>query len=618
MPADRPIRRGQLISPFGVGSMVSFPRDEALMTAGLDAWTAHAKRQCPADWLVREERLEARLGVTHLRLPPDHRDPGVGVQLPNQDVPFVRFPKWHYCHYCGGMEELTLFSSRQRCRARAWPNRNCVQRARKPWLIPVRFVAACPLGHIQDFPFMEWVHHGRLVGNQCQLRLLAGRSSAGLSGTRITCTCGEGRSLGGIFDFSEQNGGALHRIGCDCQGFRPWFGEWENPLGCGQFLQVVQRGASNVYFPQVVSSIYLPLWAEAAAGGIVRALEDPRIWGPLSSGLVGGKISLDRCEMAASVRGLDPKDLLVAAQRKLEGIPEPSALIGQTEEAFRRSEYDALKAGRGAPQTDLLSRDRNARAYKSPVSAALSHLALVQKLRETRALSGFTRILPPDGNLTSPRLQRLALDQRIDWLPAMIVRGEGIFLEFATGQMDTWMGRTPVIADRIHRLRDRYNQRRMEQGQPPRPVSPQFVLLHTFAHVIINQLAYDCGYGSASLRERLYCDLNDPADPMCGVLIYTASGDSEGSMGGLVRQAKEGLFENIVMRAVQKAGWCSSDPVCIESEGQGADNCNLAACHSCCLLPETSCEEGNRLLDRALLVGTPGEPGIGFFTSLVS
>ena len=294
MPADRPIRRGQLISPFGVGAMVSFPRDEALMTAGLDAWTAYAKKQCPPDWLVREERLEARLGVTHLRLPPDHRDSGTGVQFPNQDVPFVRFPRWHYCHFCGGMEELSLFGNRQRCKAYPWPTRNCVQRARKPWLIPVRFVAACPRGHIQDFPFMTWVHRGQECAAGGQLRLQAGRSSAGLTGIRIMCTCGQSRSLGGIFDFSEDTGGALHRIGLDCQGFRPWLGEWENPAGCGEFLQVVQRGASNVYFPCVVSSIYLPLWAEAAAGGIVKALEDPRIWGPLSSRLVAGKNSMDR------------------------------------------------------------------------------------------------------------------------------------------------------------------------------------------------------------------------------------------------------------------------------------------------------------------------------------
>jgi hypothetical protein len=614
MPADRPIRRGQLISPFGVGAMISFPRDESLMTAGLDAWTDHARKKCPPDWLIREERLEARLGVTHLRLPPEHRDPGTGVTYANEDIPFVRFPRWHYCHYCGGMEELPLFANnRQRCRAFPWPTRNCVPRTRKPWLIPVRFVTACPRGHIQDFPFMEWAHRGQAWTDACRLRLLAGRSSAGLTGIKISCTCGQTRSLGGIFDFNEERGGALHRIGCDCRGLRPWLGEWENPPGCGEFLQVVQRGASNVYFPHVVSSIYLPLWAEAAATGVVRALEDPRIWGPLSSGLVDGKISGDRCDMVASIRNLDPEELRSAAQRKLEGIAEPAVLATQSEEAFRRSEFDALKAGRGAPQSDLLVEPATVQDYAAPVSTSFSHLALIHKLRETRALAGFTRLLPPDGSLASPRLQRLGLDRRIDWLPAMIVRGEGIFVEFDRVHLDAWLNRTPTIRDRIGLLNRTYNTRRIAQGQNPRAVTPEFVLLHTFAHVLINQLAFDCGYGSASLRERLYCADDNPNEPMCGVLIYTASGDSEGSMGGLVRQGDRGTFENIVARAIQKATWCSSDPVCIESHGQGADNCNLSACHGCCLTPETSCEEGNRLLDRALLVGKPGEPNIGFF-----
>jgi hypothetical protein len=209
------------------------------------------------------------------------------------------------------------------------------------------------------------------------------------------------------------------------------------------------------------------------------------------------------------------------------------------------------------------------------------------------------------------------LDQRIDWLPAMIVRGEGIFVEFDRDRLDAWIKRTSVIRERIEQLNSNYNVRRSTQGQSPRLISPQFVLLHTFAHVVINQLAYECGYGSASLRERLYCGPGDGNDPMCGVLIYTASGDSEGSMGGLVRQACQGTFENIVIRAIQRAGWCSSDPVCIESNGQGSENCNLATCHGCYLLPETSCEEGNRLLDRALLVGRPGEPYIGFFSTLM-
>lgn len=616
MPADRPIRRGQLISPFGVGAMVSFPRDESLMTAGLDVWTAHARQKCPADWLVREERLEARLGVTHLRLPPDHRDPGKGVAHPNENVPFIRFPRWHYCHHCGGMEQLSIFGGRQQCKAWPWPRRNCVERRKKPWLIPVRFVAVCEKGHIQDFPFMEWVHREGIPGDGCGLRMRAGRSSAGLTGIVVECRCGQFRSLGGIFDFNEK-GGALHRMGTDCSGLRPWLGEWENPKGCGEFLQVVQRGASNTYFPHVVSSIYLPLWAEDAAGGVVKALEDPRVWGPLSSGLVDGKISADRCEMVASMRNLDPEDLRVAAQRKLDGIPAASTLRDQSEEEFRRSEYEALKNERGAPRSDLLVERASLGDYAQTIAECFSHLALVHKLRETRALAGFTRVLPPDGNLASERLRELKRDSRIDWLPATIVRGEGIFFEFDDARVCEWVARTSTIAQRINGLSAHYNERRITNGQEQRPIRAKFVLMHTFAHVLINQLAFECGYGSASLRERIYCEFTDKENPMSGVLIYTASGDSEGSMGGLVRQGQAGTFENIVLRAIQRAAWCSSDPVCIESSGQGADSSNLAACHGCALLPETSCEEGNRLLDRAMLTGTPLHSEIGFFSNLL-
>jgi hypothetical protein len=517
------------------------------------------------------------------------------------------------------MEELPLFAkSKAKCSAWPWPTRSCVDRKKKPYLIPVRFVAACVRGHIQDFPFMAWVHRNATPADGCRLRLLAGRSSAGLTGIKITCTCGQIRSLGGIFDFNDQDGGALHRLGCDCEGFRPWLGEWENPSGCGEFLQVVQRGASNVYFPQVMSSIYLPLWVESASSGVVKALEDPRVWEPLSSGLVDGKISTDRSEMVASMRGLDPEEFHKAAQRKLEGIPEASKLSTQTESAFRQSEYDALKTGHNAPQSDLLVKPAQLEDYESSISSCFSHLSLVHKLRETRALAGFTRILPPDGDLGSDRLQGLSLDRRIDWLPATIVRGEGIFIEFDRARLDAWGASHPEIDKRIEHMNHAYNARRIAQGQLPRLITANLVLLHTFAHILINQLAYDCGYGSASLRERLYCDIGEDDCLMSGVLIYTASGDSEGSMGGLVRQGDPGIFEKLVTRAIQKATWCSSDPICIESPGQGTDSCNLAACHGCCLIPETSCEEGNRLLDRALLIGTPTDPSIGFFTDLLS
>jgi hypothetical protein len=178
-----------------------------------------------------------------------------------------------------------------------------------------------------------------------------------------------------------------------------------------------------------------------------------------------------------------------------------------------------------------------------------------------------------------------------------------------------WM-ESDTAVKRVRDLLARYNQTRMQRGIFPRLVDARFMMIHTLAHALIKELTFSCGYGSAALRERLYCNLEDTACPMNGFLIYTASGDSEGTLGGLVAQGSPTRFGRLVHDALVRASWCSNDPVCMESPDGGAFSSNLAACHSCVLLPETSCEEGNRLLDRAFLAGTIDDPDVGFFRNL--
>jgi hypothetical protein len=202
------------------------------------------------------------------------------------------------------------------------------------------------------------------------------------------------------------------------------------------------------------------------------------------------------------------------------------------------------------------------------------------------------------------------------WLPAIVVRGEGIFLQVSEDRLQKWIARHGATLDgRLCLMGQNMAALATRRHQEVRLTSPRFVLLHSFAHLLINQLVQDCGYGSASLRERIYSADGD--NPMAGILIYTAAGDSEGTMGGLVRMGQPDRLDDLVTRALDKAQWCSTDPVCIESKGQGPDNCNLAACHSCALLPETSCEEQNRLLDRGVVIGTIDRPDLGFFASEV-
>jgi hypothetical protein len=604
----RPIRRTQLISPWGIGAIVNFPGDESLMTCGLDVWP-YPTGNALAEFQVAEERLRDRVGVDHFRLPHDYRIPGPGVRNAGREIPFVRFPLWHYCPNCGGMKKLGMFSDKERCPAPKFDKGlTCIGRKgwQLPWLLPVRFIAACSEGHIQDFPFMEWVHRKAPPGPTCLLRLRAGRSSSLLSGVVIQCSCGQEQTLTGAF-----NEGALDDIQ-KCLGARPWLGEMPSPPGtCGGRLHVLQRGGANVYTPHVMSSIYLPPSAVQGTREIIEALEDPVVWNLLSQGLVDGLVDQTRCQMVAAMRFLDAGELERAANEKLSGTARARTTVGQSEEEYRQAEYQVLSQGGGNDKVDLFAVPRELTDYAAIVQRFFQSIVLVHKLRETRTLVGFSRILPEDGRDFDARKRDLASDTRINWLPAIVVRGEGIFLELHSDQLDQWLADRD-LQRRVSLLAGPYNQRRAERQQKKRTIVPRFVLLHTLAHLLINQLSYDCGYGSSSLRERLYCQ-QEHGLGMNGLLIYTASGDSEGTCGGLVRQGHPGRLETTLIRALRKALWCSTDPICMESRGQGPDSCNLAACHCCALLPETSCEEQNRLLDRAVVVGTPDNPSLGFF-----
>lgn len=622
------MRRSQLIAPYGVGSIVNFPMDESLMTCGLDAWP-FALRDCPPDFKVDEERLQQRLGTNHFRLPPDYRIPGFGVKHADLKIPFVRFPRWHYCRRCGDMRQLGLFSELPRCRGTKFSEgQSCsdTPEKKRQRLQAVRFIAVCPKhAHIQDFPFMDWVHRKQPATADCRLRYRTSGTTAGLAGITIRCSCGESQNMAGAFGEN-----ALQSSGVDvtCAGRRPWLGEADSPNGtCGQVLRVVQRGASNVYFDHTASSIYLPLWAEDSKRPVVEALDDPSVWGPLSSGLVDGAISLDRCQLLCGLRGIplsDAEELREAAQRKMDGIVEP---VGppvtqgnpyEEEERYRQAEYEALRTGRGGIQTDLYVtvHEMAAGRYDDPIQGFFSKIGLVHKLRETRALLGFSRYIPDDERSPAEKMNELRLAPSLRWLPASVTRGEGIFFELDDVKLTQWLN-IQDVGDRVRHLEDNYNAPSGRQPIHGRTVVAKFVFLHTLAHLLINQLSFECGYGSSSLRERIYCNAEFPEQPMSGFLIYTAAGDSEGTMGGLVRQGEPGRLEGMLRRALRHAAWCSYDPVCVESDGQGPDSCNLAACHGCAILPETSCEEGNRLLDRVLVAGLPTRSELGYFGEFV-
>ncbi|MEY3948606.1 MAG: hypothetical protein RL512_1417, partial [Bacteroidota bacterium] len=409
MPANKPVRRSQLISPWGVGQMINFPKDESLMVAGLDLWEIKFRElersKSLDEFIVEEERLAKRLRVKNFRLPPDYRDNPLEKTNQFLKIPFVRFPKWHYCTNCGYMHKVPIYHhEKPRCLGIRFTDRSCAgtptNRRRK--LIPVRFISICPHGHLEDFPFEEWVHNGSKCSQDNPiLRLRAGRSSGALSGIEISCSCGSKKSMAGAF-----NEHALTKIGVTCHAERPWLGEEHdrrNTGHCSQELRVVQKGASNVYFSNVKSSIYLPQWEPSVDGELIDILE--KNWDFLNNGRVNNDFDRNRFSFVVTQKlkvDFDKIDfwidkLLDGARKKVTGYD--SMQTTDSEEFYRKMEYDAILKEPGSENQDFYVTKIEANEYKenTAVRNSFDAICLLHKLRETRAFTGFSRWLPEDG-----------------------------------------------------------------------------------------------------------------------------------------------------------------------------------------------------------------------------
>jgi Domain of unknown function (DUF1998) len=626
MPSG-PIRRSQLIAPFGVGAMVVVRGGISLISGGLDHWFEYESGEADSsqidkeEYLVEEWRLQRRLTVNRFYLPPDYRIKGK-KPAPNTklSIPFLRFPQAHFCPWCKRLENMPLTErSFLKCV-------ECATRGKKNYLVQVPFVAMCDCGHIQDFPWREWVHRSATPDCNMPIRLFATGGST-LAAQEVRCDCGKTRNLAQIMNTDQNGENSFLSRNLDesgtffyCQGKRPWLGTEESSK-CQRPLRGTLRSASNVHFADQKSAIYLPRSSDDAPEDLVSLMEEP----PLSS-LIKILLGAGAAIVPEMLRGqqrtlLQPySDLQIAAALKI--ISSGASVTIDTvdgdddETAFRRAEFNVIKDPRTGDQ--LSTKQVNLAEYEAEIVKYFSNIMLVEKLRETRALTGFTRVMPENSLSQKQRKDIMWLNPPTyenSWLPAYVVYGEGIFIEFDYETLNDWENREDVKT-RIIGLSHRFGELQRKRGIQEQKISSRFLLLHTFSHVLMNRLTFECGYSSASLRERLYISDNKVA-PMAGLLIYTAAGDSEGTLGGLVRMGKAGYLEPVIRRALEGAHWCSADPVCMEigaRGGQGPDSCNLAACHNCALVPETACEQFNRFLDRALLIGDSQNNLTGYFS----
>jgi len=627
-----PLRRSELISPFGVGSISTNNEGLNIMTGALDRWY-NGKQLDISEYIFHESRLEKILGVKEFRLPPDFRSSvgkiNTGAQK-NMDIkiPMSLFPTWFYCNRCKQMEKLHL----------ADMDKKICKNCKRGYIVQVPFVVVCKHGHIDDFPWVEWVHES--IDSSCTgpLKLIS-TGGATLTSMRVECTsCGEKRRLQGVTsnkgnkDESPLSSGVEKGKKYLCTGRKHWYGTNDTAHeACNEIPYVLLKNSNNVYYPNVISAIYLPGDYSEDMKKAVEYLKKEHVLHELK--MLKSFIE-ERSDLAQFLKqkykaDLSEIDLNIIEKALLYVEEEENEVESEIEYEdiqlnLKFQEYCSLLENIDSEHLKITTEYDAIRDNHILKKYGIKKIHLVPKLRDTRVLYSFQRVLSEQriskDTIKSGRelMFKEPYNPDNNWLPGYNIYGEGIFIEFDKEGLERWETENADLRKHFQLMISRYEQGVHNGIIPEKEISPRFVMLHTLAHLMISEMIFECGYSTSALRERLYISKNTGKE-MNGLLIYTASGDSEGTMGGLVRLGQCGNLIPILNKALDKSQWCSSDPVCVDigiSSGQGIHSLNIAACHNCTYLPETSCEEFNMFLDRSLLIGTPEKKEIGFFANI--
>ena len=497
--------------------------------------------------------------------------------------------------------------------------------ARRP-AVPARYLLACIDGHLDEFPYDLWVHHGGKCseGEFPFLKMIDRVAGKGASAMIVCETCGLRRGM------NEAQGEAGRAKLPKCRGRHPHLDAFA-PKGCPNETRLMLVGASNLWFPATESIIVMP---ESSAEQAVDLADKIRIALGENLAKFGNQLEVirallqDRVDEVSDLDDEQLSELLAKAAAPLPTVEEQHERIEQWDPVdLLVPEWNYLQLDPlGERHTDeksgltLSKRERHA-----SLPTQVSRVLAVEKLRKVNALIGFTRIDAMDRVSDLPRrLVPLSRSRQPAWTVATEDRGEGVFLQLDEAAVAAWEAKVEQSTIwQAHREAHRRNfaNRTSETAKPVDPDTrlkpPRYWLVHTLAHVLIRQMAMECGYSAASLTERLYAwPGTEGRPPAAGLLISTTASDSDGTLGGLVALSDPELLKEIVTKALRRATRCSSDPVCaMRTPQEPEDFLHGAACHCCVMASETSCERSNRFLDRRFLLDLPGSDD-GFFGSI--
>ena len=605
------VRPSQLLWTYGPGALIDLP-SLSVVTLGIDQWEKDRCQPIAEPRLLAAVRKVLGPQVENLRAPPFQKselvDPWSAEA--NIGVPVRPFPRWMRCVKCGLLSpfDAGLFEIKEnpfRPERTRFVHKGCRgskgdQPAKDADAVPARFLLACRDGHLDDFPWHYFVHGGN---SSCKgtLRFFESGASLQTENLWVKCdACGASRSMAHAF------GKAGKENLPSCRGRHPHLDHFDEE--CDEEARAVLLGSTNSWFPITLSALAIP----QAKDPLGQLIQDG--WaifqGVTAEALV--PIVVQTLKATGGLPGIEKhsaSDIWVAIEAHRNGGGQ--VVVGEAD--IKGPEWEVLTAAN--PPADYPHFMSKKVATPPGFENRIGRVLLLERLREVNALLGFTRVeAPEEASNPDERPQMAGLARRKpDWVPANQVHGEGIFIQFDEAALRTWAAQDGV--ERLNGMlegghRGWRNSRHLDpnEGYP----GIRYAMLHTLSHLLIRELALECGYNAASIRERIYADVSG-ANPQAGILIYTAAADSDGTLGGLVDLGKPENLGRLLEQALNRAKICSSDPLCSEHDPAKDRSLHAAACHACSLVAETSCERGNRYLDRSLLVPTLDRADAAFF-----
>jgi hypothetical protein len=577
----------------------------SVLVGGLDDWDETKQAVISEDRLLAAVRTETGLeAVRELRSAPwEPETRNAFDSWAFTGVPVTPFPRWLRCSRCAYLGPIdsglfVLETQPYRPDRARYVHKNCSGRGRAPTAVPARFVIACPRGHLDEFPWVEFVHKDALCSGNPILEAVDLGTGSRSTDVMIKCrTCQQKGFMAQAF--GERAEQVLPR----CRGRSPQLRRFDTS-GCSEQATAMLLGASNAWFAATRTVLSIP----ASADTVEQLVAEH--WAILTNVESAAELP-NLLRYVPALKALDGHDIQavwVAIEARRTAIRE--AAPASEERDLVGPEWDVFTHPSGTPAGDdfRLIETRPPDGFEPWFEPTV----LVERLREVTALIGFTRVDGPDAeahNLAPVSRYRPA------WVPAAQSRGEGIFLRLREDVVASWEDRV-AGTPRLEALRSAHQAWRKRRGLDPAARWPgeRYILVHTLAHALINELALECGYAAASIRERIYAETpGGDGVPMAGILLYTAAPDAEGTLGGLVSLGRPESAGPMLQRAARRMALCTSDPMCAyHCPGGDEDVLHGAACHACLFVPETSCERGNRYLERAVLLATLAGEGIEF------